>query len=173
MNESKIPKWSSRLYIVLSLIGFIDATYVTVKFYLRSPLNCLVFKNCSQVINSSYSQIFSIPLSLYGAVFYLTIFLLTVYYVDVTTRRNIHLEPFGPELRVEGLAERADTKKPAAIKIIFWLTGFGFLFSLYLLFIQAFLLNQFCLYCLISAAASILLFLNSLYNFKFLFKQDS
>jgi len=193
MNGLKIPKWSLWLYISLSLIGFIDAAYVTVKFYLRSPLNCLIFENCSAVINSSYAQIFSIPLSLYGAVFYLTILLLSVYYLDVSARRNIYLlesesrtfvprtqsrgsrrpEPFGPELRVEGLVERVDVKKGRVIKAIFFLTAFGFIFSLYLLYVQAFLLNQFCLYCLISATISILLFLNSLYNFKFLFKQDS
>jgi len=140
MNGLKTPKWSLWLYISLSLIGFIDAAYVTVKFYLRGPLNCLIFENCNAVINSSYAKLAGIPISLLGSIFYLTIFLLSVYYVD--------------------------TKKPAAIKIIFWLTGFGFLFSLYLLFIQAFLLNQFCLYCLISAVISILLFVNTIYNYR-------
>ena len=135
----KIPKWSLWSYLILSFTGFVDAAYVTVKAYLSSPLNCLVFENCSQVINSSYAKIFGAPISLLGAVFYLTIFLLSVYYVDV--------------------------KRGWVLKAIFCLTAFGFIFSLYLLYVQAFLLNQFCLYCLVSALISLILFLNTGFNY--------
>ncbi|MCR4275369.1 MAG: vitamin K epoxide reductase family protein [Candidatus Wolfebacteria bacterium] len=134
----KIPKWSLWSYLILSFAGFVDATYVTVKVYLSSPLSCAFFENCNQVINSSYSKIFGAPVSLLGAIFYLTIFLLSVYYLDV--------------------------KRDLALKAIFFLTAFGFVFSLYLLYVQAFLLNQFCLYCLVSALISIILFLNTVFN---------
>jgi len=136
---SKIAKWSLWSYLILSFTGFIDATFITVKFYLRSPLSCVFFENCNQVINSSYAEIFKVPISLLGAGFYLTIFLLSVYYLDA--------------------------KRGWALKVIFFLTVLGLVFSLYLLYVQAFLLNQFCLYCLISAATSILLFVNTIYNF--------
>ena len=136
----KIPKWSLWSYLILSFAGFIDAAYVTVKFYLSSPLSCAFFENCNQVINSSYAKIFGAPISLLGAVFYLTIFLLSVYYLDV--------------------------KRQQALKAIFFLTALGFIFSLYLLYVQAFLLNQFCLYCLISAIISMLLFSNTVYNYR-------
>jgi len=135
----KIAKWSLWSYLILSFAGFIDATYVTVKFYLSSPLSCAFFENCNQVINSSYAKIFKAPISLLGAIFYLTIFLLSVYYLDV--------------------------KRQGALKAIFFLTAFGFVFSLYLLYVQAFLLNQFCLYCLVSALISLILFLNTGFNY--------
>jgi len=152
----KIPKWSLWSYLILSFAGFIDAAYVTVKFYLSSPLSCAFFENCNQVINSSYAKIFGAPISLLGAVFYLTIFLLSVYYLDVSARRNIYPE----------LVERMDVKRQQALKAIFFLTALGFIFSLYLLYVQAFLLNQFCLYCLISAIISMLLFSNTVYNYR-------
>ena len=136
----KIAKWSLWSYLILSFAGFVDATYVAVKFYLSSPLSCAFFENCNRVINSSYAKIFKAPISLLGAVFYLTIFLLSVYYLDA--------------------------KRGWALKAIFFLTALGFVFSLYLLYVQAFLLNQFCSYCLISAATSVLLFTNTIYNYR-------
>ncbi len=151
----KIAKWSLWSYLVLSFAGFVDATYVTVKFYFSSPLNCAIFENCNQVINSSYAKIFGAPISLLGAIFYLTIFLLSVYYLDVSARRNIHSE----------FVERMDVKKENVMKAIFFLTAIGFAFSLYLLYVQAFLLNQFCLYCLVSALVSFLLFSNTAFNY--------
>lgn len=151
----KIPKWSLWSYLILSFAGFVDATYVTVKVYLSSPLSCAFFENCNQVINSSYSKIFGAPVSLLGAIFYLTIFLLSVYYLDVSARRNIYPE----------FVERVDVKRDLALKAIFFLTAFGFVFSLYLLYVQAFLLNQFCLYCLVSALISLILFLNTGFNY--------
>ncbi len=156
----KISKWSLWSYLILSFAGFVDAAYVTAKIYLSSPLSCAFFENCNRVINSSYSKIFGAPISLLGAVFYLTIFLLSVYYVDVSARRDIH-----PELKVEGPVERVDVKRDLALKAIFFLTAFGFAFSLYLVYIQAFLLNQFCLYCLVSALISLILFLNTGFNY--------
>ncbi|MDI6717949.1 MAG: vitamin K epoxide reductase family protein [Patescibacteria group bacterium] len=125
-------KISTYLVLVLSLIGFIDALYLTVKKFLGSPLNCIVGEGCITAANSSYANIFGIPLSLFGVFFYLAVFFLSIRYLE--------------------------TRNPKNFKIIFYLVSLGFVFALYLLAIQAFFVRAFCFYCLISAAVSLCLF---------------
>lgn len=105
----------------------------------NKQLVCPLGSDCNVVVNSRYSKFLGVPLEYWGMKYYAVIF--AVYIVLI----------FAPHL-LSG----------------FFLTGLivftaaAFLFSLYLLFVQAFLLREWCIWCILSAALSIVIFIVSL-----------
>ena len=128
-----VPKWLPILIAVFSFLGFLDASYLVAEHYLGLPLPCGILQGCEQVTNSPYSVFAGVPVALFGAVYYLTFFILAVAYFD---------------------SGRA--------KILSFLARFsvlGFLASLYFLYLQLFVIGAVCIYCLGSLATSALLFI--------------
>jgi uncharacterized membrane protein len=120
----------------LAFIGMVDALYLSIK---RSagPIPCHITHGCTDVLTSKYSEIGGIPLSWFGLAFYVTILSLMVFKI---------LE---------------DPSQPLAFPLaaVFYLTGAGLVVSALLVGIQAFILNAFCEYCLLSAALVLTMFL--------------
>lgn len=133
-----IPKWLVIAIVILALIGFGDATYITVKHYQGIIPPCSI-EGCETVLTSKYSEIFGIPVSLFGAIYYFTIILSLFIYFD--------------------------TKKDIFLKIPMIISIAGFFGSLYFVSIMAFVLKAFCQYCAISAFSSISIFILSGYVF--------
>ncbi|MDP4007363.1 MAG: vitamin K epoxide reductase family protein [bacterium] len=136
---SNPPRWILIAFLVLSFLGFLDASYLVAEHYLGIPLICTITHGCGEVLKSEFSSFFGIPIALFGALYYAAIFFLTILFLD--TRNSLFLKwalllPLG-----------------------------GFLFSLWLIFVQAFLVEAWCQYCLLSAFLSTLLFLLSLVVF--------
>jgi uncharacterized membrane protein len=126
-------------FFAIAALGFIDATYLTVEHFLNKIPPCGI-TGCETVLTSAYSTIASIPVSLLGSLDYLFIIILLMTYYD--TRKEIFLR--------------------AALLF----TVVGFLFSVYFVIIQAFVLGAYCLYCMFSALISTILFGMSVYIFK-------
>ncbi|MDX6577457.1 MAG: hypothetical protein QOE96_3410 [Blastocatellia bacterium] len=125
--ESQQP--IARSYVIaalLSLIGMGDALYLTVQDLTGQSLRCTL-SGCSEVLSSAYSHIGSIPLAALGALAYFTVFSLSI------------LAAFGYRLAGPTLAA---------------LVAVMFLMSLWLLYLQAFVIHHFCQYCLLSAAVT-------------------
>ena len=127
--NSKLPLY---LLLLLSFLGFLDATYLSLKYYLASPVSCSFLNGCERVISSDYGTVGPIPLSLFGVFYYLVLVVLVLYFFD--------------------------TKNEKAVVLAARLTVIGFLVSLYLVGIQIFVIKALCFYCLLSAITSILLF---------------
>lgn len=123
-------------FLVVSFLGFADAAYLTIKHYDGSELACGPSGGCNIVTTSAYSEIFGIPVSLLGALYYITVFFLAIAY--------------------------ADKKNPAILKGISYLTITGLLASLYFVSIQLFVLKTICYYCMVSAGTSTLLFITGM-----------
>ncbi len=122
--------------IIVSLFGLADASYITYEKFAHVTPTCLftgIFK-CSTVLQSPWSSIGPIPLSLLGMGFYATVFLLASY-----------------------LLLKKDAPHKLSI-LLFGLSVFGFGFSIYLTVIQAFVIKAFCFFCVVSAVSSSLLF---------------
>ncbi|HEV2801297.1 MAG TPA: vitamin K epoxide reductase family protein [Pyrinomonadaceae bacterium] len=120
----------SRLYAlaaVLALVGLADAIYLTVEHLSGRSVRCSVTSGCSEVLASPYATIGDYPLALFGAVAYFTAFSLAT------------LAAFG--------SQRAGT-------LFAVLAALMFATSLWLVYLQAFVLHAFCQYCLLSAAVS-------------------
>ena len=121
--------------LALSFIGFADASFLTIKHYTGGSIPCSLLDGCDTVTNSVYSQIYGIPVALLGALFYLTVFILVL----------LNLQQPNKKL----------------IKTVWLLSLFAFLASLGFVYLQAFVINAWCEYCLISALTSTLVFLSA------------
>lgn len=119
-------------FLALSLIGFLDSAYLSAKHYLGTPVACSIFEGCEKVLTSQYATIYGIPVALLGVFYYLTIFILTILYWD--------------------------TGKAQFLQFAAYLTIAGFLASLWFVYLQLFVIGSICIYCIISAVASMLLF---------------
>jgi uncharacterized membrane protein len=127
------PQRISRLYslaAVLSLAGLADAVYLTVEHLTGRSVRCSVTSGCSEVLASAYATIGGYPLALFGALAYFTAFSLAT------------LAAFGSR---------------GAGSLFAVLVALMFATSLWLLYLQAFVLRAFCQYCLLSAAITTLL----------------
>ena len=122
----------AKSFILLSFIGIIDAGYITVKAFTGGTVVCPLTGGCNGVLQSSYSHILGYPVALYGLLFYTLIFVLSFIFLD---SNNKHIFT-------------ALTLLPTA----------GFLFTLWFLYLQAFVIGAYCFYCLVSAGLSTILF---------------
>lgn len=136
MDNSSIKKLTIILIgfiIAFAFIGFADSTFLLAKRLSGGPIPCVLgFTGCDEVSKSPHSVLFGIPLSAYGMVFYLAIGALGILYLD--------------------------TKKYIFARLILLATTLGFLMSLYFIYVQKFLIGAFCVYCILSAIISLVLF---------------
>lgn len=128
---------------VVSLLGLADAAYLTAKHYTGKNVPCNIVSGCEQVLNSSYAEIFGIPTAAFGAIAYFLAFSLAI----LTFYGNLKM------WNVFGLL--------ATVMMVF---------TVWLIYLQAFVIGAFCQFCLISAATSITLFIIFLIS-RFLLKK--
>src|SRR3989338_3922215 len=79
-------------FLIVSFIGFLDSSYLTVQHYRGEPPSCAIFTGCETVAESKYAVAGPIPLALLGLLYYLAIFILTVAYFDTKKERLLLLE---------------------------------------------------------------------------------
>jgi len=132
VREASPPRISrlDALAAVLALAGLADAIYLTVEHLSGRSVRCGLTSGCSEVLSSSYATLGGYPLALFGALAYFTAFALAT------------LAAFG-SLRARHLLAP--------------LVALMFATTLWLLYLQAFVLRAFCQYCLLSAAITSLL----------------
>ena len=118
---------------LISFIGMVDALYLSLKRN-AGPIPCHVTRGCTDVLTSQYSAVLGIPISVFGLVFYLAVFSLAVF----------HLSGAGKTLNW-----------------VFWPASAALGISAGLVGIQAFALNAYCEYCLLSAILVLTIFLLS------------
>ncbi len=127
---NKILVW---IFLVLSLIGFLDATYLTAKHYVGGPIICPIFGGCEKVLNSPYSMIGFVPVALLGVFYYSLMLVLIVAYFN------------SEEFRFLKIASAS--------------TFLGLLASIWFMFVQFFIIQALCFYCVVSAFISVSLFI--------------
>lgn len=137
--------WTST---VVAVAGFLDATYLTVKHFLGTPIPCSILEGCEVVTTSAYSEIFGIPVALLGSIYYLAMLIWLVIII-----------------------ERAD--KHALLRAWSYAAIAGFVASLGFVYIQLFILHAICLYCMGSALTSTLLFIAGMSVLKLSHSNDS
>lgn len=125
---------------VLAIAGFSIASYIRHKKVSQETLVCPIGHTCDTVIHSDYSKFFGIPIELMGMLYY---GIIAFSYLAI------------------GL--RSDLAWPEVSLVLLLLSTFAFLFSIYLTFIQAFALKQWCTWCIISASLCTLIFASTLF----------
>lgn len=128
------------LITIFALLGVLDASYITYEKLSGRIPQCLPGFSCAQVLESPWANIGPIPLAMVGVFFYITV--LVVSSLVFLDQRY---------LKIGG-------QKMATFGLLRLLTSFGFLFSLYLVFIMGVLIRGWCLWCLFSALTCATLF---------------
>lgn len=129
-DSSKKTVWIYLIAAIVSLIGLGDAIYLTIQDLTGESLRCTIISGCSEVLSSKYAHIGSVPLASVGAFAYFVFFSLAI------------LAAFGYGFL-----------RP----LLLILVSVMFLATLWLLYLQAFVIRHFCQYCLLSAAVTITL----------------
>lgn len=142
-------------FLPVSFMGFIDASYLSIKHFVGTPLPCSVLRGCEEVTTSQYSVIGGVPVALLGAIYYLAIFALIFGYL-----RGKRYTSSGNDSTIQKNDDRM-------IKMAARLTIIGILASLWFIYLQLFVIKAICLYCMFSALTSSLLFAFGIYVLKF------
>ncbi len=136
-----VPSSLVIIVLVIAILGFADSTYLTVEHFKGVIPPCSIAGGeCGVVLQSSYAKILGMPVSILGSIYYLIV--------------------------AVGVFAYIDSKKTKILKWILLFTAFGLIASAWFVFVQAFILHAYCLYCLGSALTSTLLFLFACYIFK-------
>ncbi len=154
----------SLLIIILSIVGIADSSYITYEKFSGVIPDCGAGFDCGKVLNSEWSSIGPIPLSLLGFIFYTTVFTLGILnYLDFDTKNFLKKITKKLDLKKSNLLSLITTQE-----LLLMATTFGALFSIYLVFLMAFVIEAWCKYCLVSAFTSFTLFLiSSLFYLKY------
>lgn len=139
MSEQEVPELETpglrKLPLaagVIALVGLADSVYLSVKHFTAEPVPCSLVEGCEKVLTSPYAEVAGVPIAAAGALAYFAAFAFAV------------------------LAAYGDGR---AWKMFGGLVTAMAGFSLWLIFLQAFVIGAFCQFCLISAASSLTLFL--------------
>lgn len=123
------------LIMVLAFCGVANSAYLVQSEASGTPLICNIqnLSGCNIVAASEYSHIFGVSLAQYGLLFYSIVFVLAA----------LELVIFDRLLR----------------RVLQALSIVGLIVSIYFTLVQIFLINALCIYCLISAAIALLIFI--------------
>ena len=132
-----MDKWLYRASVALVIIGLAVSVYMTIYKYTGNDGMCLGSGDCSTVNASRFADINGIPVAVFGIVGYSAI-LITLFYESKTEflRKNGTLLIFGMSLT-------------------------GFLFTLWLVYVELVLLKAICPFCVTSQVAMTLIFIIS------------
>ena len=128
-----VSRFRAILYTAVAIVavaGLADATYLTVQALSGETLSCGGSPDCFRVLGSSYAKLSGIPVAILGALAYFTVFTLATFAAFGYSR---------------------------APRFLFLIAGAMFLMTLWLLYVQAFVLHAYCRYCLFSAAITFLI----------------
>ena len=132
-NSSLLTKRSTYIYAaaaVISLLGLADATYLTIEHVTGQSVRCTIIAGCSEVLSSKYAVVGGFPLAMIGAAAYFSVFSLAT------------LAAFGYRF---------------ARTLLNFLVAAMLLVSLWLVYLQAFVIRSLCQYCLFSAVITFVL----------------
>ena len=132
-NKPNHPRRALVLYgfaAFVSLIGLVDSIYLTVEHLSGRSVRCTIVKGCSEVLSSPYASVRGVPLALIGAIAYFIVFSLAT------------LAAFGYK---------------SAARLLPIVVGVMFLTTLWLFYLQAFVIKAFCQFCLLSALVTLVL----------------
>ena len=127
------------LIVTCALFGFSLATFIHFKKKQPKPLVCPIGHSCDPVVHSDYSRFMHIPVEILGILYYLLVLLCYL------------LLAMYPTLKTESL-------ELALLSV----SAIAFLFSAYLTAVQAFILKEWCSWCLFSATLCVIIFLAAL-----------
>ncbi len=132
-----MDKWLFRISVALTIIGLAVSIYMTIYKLTDNQNMCIGNGGCSKVNSSVYAEVYGIPVAVFGIAGYAA--LMVMLFIE---NRNSFLQANGT-------------------MIIFGLALIGFLFTLYLIYVEVALIHALCPFCLTSQIAMTIFFILS------------
>lgn len=129
-----MDKWLYRSSLTLAVLGVLVSIYMTVFKLTENKNMCLGNGGCSIVNSSKYAMVYGIPVAVVGVGGYLAILLM------------LWLENRNSFLAYNGTL------------VVFGLALVGFLFTLYLIYVELALIHALCPFCVTSQVTMTILF---------------
>lgn len=130
-----MDKWLYRASLALVIVGLAVSIYMTIYKYTSNDAMCLGSGDCHTVNASRYSEVNGIPVAIFGIVGYCAI------------------------LAVLWLEKKVSFFEANGTMLIFGMALTGFLFTLWLIYVEVVLLKAYCPFCITSQAAMTLIFI--------------
>jgi uncharacterized membrane protein len=130
-----MDKWLYRVSLALAVLGLLVSIYMTIYKVTSNNAMCLGSGDCSTVNASRYSEVNGIPVAVFGVIGYLAI--LAVHYFE---NRNRFF-------------------KQNSTLMIFGMALTGFLFTVWLIYVEIALLKALCPFCVTSQTAMTIIFI--------------
>jgi uncharacterized membrane protein len=132
---------------LLGFGGFLVAWHIYKEKKAQRTLICPARFDCDEVVHSNYSKFLGISLEILGMTYYIFIALSYLVFIFIT-----------------------NTLPNVLIGIVATISMVAFLFSIYLIFVQLFILKKGCSWCFVSAFICILIFFLTIqaYDFSYL-----
>ena len=138
IETGKKRDWTWIAACLLAIAGLLDSVYLSYIKLANQTASCDLFGDCEKVNNSRYAVIGGVPIAVLGAAGYLLI--LVLLYLD-----------------------RPSAGGPESVRFAFFgLTLAGTLYSIYLTYLELFVLEAICPFCALSAVVMVGLFVLSL-----------
>lgn len=137
---------SQVMIIVLGVCGFLVAKHIRNHKIKNTPLVCPVGFDCNAVVHSDYSKFFGVPVEIFGMIYYAFISIAYLFFIFIPIPKIISVD-LTILLAIMSLA--------------------AFLFSVYLICVQIFVLKKGCSWCIVSAFISVLIFILSTIGYGF------
>lgn len=129
LNAQSLSRWS---IAILSVLGLLVSCYMTYSFFSSGTDSfCTAGSGCDAVKASAYSTLFGVPVSLFGAGGYLLLFLISTV----------------------GMSKKKRWTR------LYYLSLIALSFSVYLTYIELFVINAICPYCVTSAVIILIIFI--------------
>src|SRR3990170_8947128 len=142
IETGKKRDWTWIAAGLLAIAGLLDSVYLSYIKLANQTASCDLIGDCEKVNNSRYAVIGGVPIAVLGAAGYLLI--LGLLYLDRPS---------------------AGGREPVRLAV-FGVTLAGTLYSIYLTYLELFVLKAICPFCVVSAAAMVGLFVLSLIRLK-------
>ena len=126
-----------QITIALTIIGLLVSIYMTIYKVTNNESMCIGSSGCSEVNASRYSEINGIPVAVLGVVGYAAILVLLF------------------------LEKRPGIFQQNGTMMFFGISLLGFLFTLYLIYLEVALIKAYCPFCLTSQAVMTVIFIIS------------
>ncbi len=133
------PKFKFQVLYIFSLIGLVIAAYLWYLYSQPQQIGCTLNGGCEAVRQTIYSEFLGISIPILGIIYYLVV---TIYAISRVLKRKVF--------------------KYENYLLLLYVTG-GFLFSVYLTYLELFVINAVCVYCAASAFIATVLLLDGMW----------
>jgi uncharacterized membrane protein/glutaredoxin len=153
-SEPWINRWSRPLILAIAIFGACLTSYLTVTHFFGGTVAMCTTQGsgCDLILSSEYAKVFGIPLTIFGALGYLTLGGLAAAPMIVQT---------------EDIKVKEKVKQQTSF-LLFMVSTATMVFSAYLMYLVAFVIKDangqatFCIYCVSSAIALLVIWLLNL-----------